>query len=301
MDIEIISGFLGAGKTTFLNQYIPLLKGRTVVIENEFGDIGLDGQMIESDIPVREINAGCICCSLALDFRQEIKLIAEQFAPDRILIEPSGVGRLTDIVKACQKAGEKDGIEIQRIRRIALVDVAGFTDYADGFGEFYLDQIKEAEVLFYSNLEQLSSDMLKAVTTQIRSLNPEAVIYKEDWRQLAGEDLLKLLGSATQKQYRLVGNSNSGRPADQVFSSLALTDIPVMKKTAVEDLISKIASGEFGEIIRIKGVIPTVDQQMLQINYTPAYNRITAAAYSLDVGLIIIGSKLKEEAIKNLL
>ena len=107
MEIQIVTGFLGAGKTTFLNKYLPLLSGKTVVIENEFGEIGIDGDRIQEDIPVREIFAGCICCSLAMDFRKGIKEIAENFYPDRILIEPSGVGRLTDIVKACQMARER--------------------------------------------------------------------------------------------------------------------------------------------------------------------------------------------------
>ena len=107
MEIQIVSGFLGAGKTTFLNKYLPLLGGNTVVIENEFGDVGLDGELIQGDLPVKELYAGCICCSLALDFQKGIKELAEQFHPDRIVIEPSGVGRLTDVVKACGRAKVK--------------------------------------------------------------------------------------------------------------------------------------------------------------------------------------------------
>ena len=106
MDIEIISGFLGAGKTTFLNQYLPLLSGKTAVIENEFGDVGLDGDLIREKVPVRELYAGCICCTLAIDFRQSIREIAETYQPDRIVIEPSGIGKLSDVIKACEDSRE---------------------------------------------------------------------------------------------------------------------------------------------------------------------------------------------------
>ena len=150
MEIQIVTGFLGAGKTTFLNRYLPLLSGKTVVIENEFGDIGIDGDRIQEDIPVREIFAGCICCSLAMDFRKGIKEIAENFHPDRILIEPSGVGRLTDIVKACQMAREREKVSLQITKLIAIVDMASFEEYIEGFGAFYQDQIERAGLLLLS-------------------------------------------------------------------------------------------------------------------------------------------------------
>ncbi len=105
MDIEIVSGFLGAGKTTFLNQYLPLLTGKTVVVENEYGEIGLDGDLIQSDIPVKELYAGCICCSLAVDFRNGIREIARQYQPDRIVIEPSGVENFPTLSKYARRSG----------------------------------------------------------------------------------------------------------------------------------------------------------------------------------------------------
>lgn len=144
MEVQVVSGFLGAGKTTFLNRYLPTLTGKTVLIENEFGEVGLDGELIQEDIPVREIYAGCICCSLAIDFRQGVKEIAEMFSPDQIVIEPSGVGRLSDIVKACQKAREKEGIDLTITKLIAMVDVKSFEEYREDFGDFYLDQIQHA-------------------------------------------------------------------------------------------------------------------------------------------------------------
>ena len=158
MEIQIVSGFLGAGKTTFLNKYLSLLGGNTVVIENEFGDVGLDGELIQGDLPVKELYAGCICCSLALDFQKGIKELAEQFHPDRIVIEPSGVGRLTDVVKACGRAKEKEGIDLRITKFIVILDITEFEDYIDGFGAFYLDQIQNAGLILLSHLEQVSKE-----------------------------------------------------------------------------------------------------------------------------------------------
>lgn len=200
MEIQIVAGFLGAGKTTFLNKYLPLLPGKTVVIENEFGDIGIDGGLIREDIPVQEIYAGCICCSLALDFRKGIKEIAEKFHPDRILIEPSGVGRLSDIVKACRKAREKEQVGLRITKLITMVDITSFEEYEEGFGAFYRDQIERAGLLLLSNIDGLDSEGKKRVIGRLRELNPKAVLYCGDWRQMEEKPLLELLMKELKKE-----------------------------------------------------------------------------------------------------
>ena len=134
MIIQIISGFLGAGKTTFINKYISGNKDKTVIIENEFGKIGLDKKLIEGNIPVREINSGCICCSLVADFRESIRKIINDFSPDRIIIEPSGVAQLSDILKVCNFFNREYGIEISD--KIVIVDIESFEDCLEDFGNF---------------------------------------------------------------------------------------------------------------------------------------------------------------------
>ena len=193
MEIQVISGFLGAGKTTFLNQYLPVLKGKTVVIENEFGDVGLDGELIQEDVPVREIYAGCICCSLALDFRKGIKELKEQFSPDQLVIEPSGVGRLSDIVQACNKAREKEGIDLTITKLITIVDIKSFEEYREDFGAFYLDQIRHAGLILLSNLEGLEQEEKLRLIKEIRQENPAAVIYDGDYRKLSDSELQDLI------------------------------------------------------------------------------------------------------------
>ena len=145
MIIQIISGFLGAGKTTFINKYISGNKDKTVIIENEFGKIGLDKKLIQGNIPVREINSGCICCSLVSDFKESIREIINDFSPDRIIIESLGVAQLSDILKVCNFFNREYNTEI--LDRIVIVDIASFEDCLEDFGNFYVNQIENASTL----------------------------------------------------------------------------------------------------------------------------------------------------------
>ena len=226
MEIQIVSGFLGAGKTTFLNKYLPLLGGNTVVIENEFGDVGLDGELIQGDLPVKELYAGCICCSLALDFQKGIKELAEQFHPDRIVIEPSGVGRLTDVVKACGRAKEKEGIDLRITKLIVILDITEFEDYIDGFGAFYLDQIQNAGLILLSHLEQVSKEEKNQLISEIREVNPDAVIYEDDWRKMEDAALSELLDMTKDYENNPEDNMEeimmSPASADKIFSSMSI-------------------------------------------------------------------------------
>ena len=147
MNIQIVSGFLGSGKTTFLNRYMTCLQGRVAVIENEFGPAGLDAQLLGEEVPVKEISAGCICCSM--DFQQGIAEVEQKYHPDYLLIEPSGVGRLSDVVKACTE----QGYSVDQL--ITMVDLSSYEDYAQAFGEFYLDQIRGANLLLPTCFQDL--------------------------------------------------------------------------------------------------------------------------------------------------
>jgi len=185
MIIQIISGFLGAGKTTFINKYISENKGKTVIIENEFGKIGLDKKLIQGNIPVREINSGCICCSLVSNFRESIREIINEFSPDRIIIEPSGVAQLSDILKVCNFFNREYDTEI--LDRIVIVDIACFEDCLEDFGNFYVNQIENASIIMFSNIEEVKSNDLDRIILKMKEINPEAAIFKEDWRKIVKE------------------------------------------------------------------------------------------------------------------
>ena len=193
MDIQIVSGFLGAGKTTFLNKYIPLLSGKTVVIENEYGDISIDGGLIEGETQVREITAGCICCTLAGDFRTALTDLAESVRPEHILIEPTGVGRLSDILNVCRELDRYHPGEYPVSRCVTIVDISEYDEDIEFFGAFYLDQIRNARMLFLSHTEDLTEEKIDEICADLKKRNPEAVIYRDDFRELDAEALTELL------------------------------------------------------------------------------------------------------------
>ena len=186
--VDIFSGFLGAGKTTLIKKLIAeAYQGQQLVlIENEFGEIGIDGGfMAEAGIRVNELNSGCICCSLVGDFAQALQQVVEQYHPDRILIEPSGVGKLSDILRAVQ------GVEGMEVNSATVVcDAAKCRMYIKNFGEFYDDQVRHAGTIVLSRTGGLAEDKLQTAIALLRERNPGAVIITTPWSQLSGQQLL---------------------------------------------------------------------------------------------------------------
>ena len=192
--VDIISGFLGAGKTTLIkNLFKSSMKNEKVVlIENEFGEIGVDGTFLkESGVEIKEINSGCICCSLVGDFSSSMKDVVEKFNPDRIIIEPSGVGRLSDIIKAVEKVEEELKINIVA----TVVDGGKCKMYHKNFGEFYNDQIAQAKTVIVSKTENLSENKIADALEIIRELNPEVTIITTPVSELDPEKVLDTLQS----------------------------------------------------------------------------------------------------------
>lgn len=185
--IDIISGFLGAGKTTFIKEMISKVYTgeRIVLIENEYGEIGIDGGfMKESGIEVTEMNSGCICCTLVGDFSKSIKQVVTEFAPDRIMIEPSGVGKLSEVAAAVAGVSMEADLEINS--RITVVDGKRAKMYAENFGEFYNDQIEHATTIVISRTQMMEEAELAAVMEMLREHNKEAIIITTPWDQLEG-------------------------------------------------------------------------------------------------------------------
>ena len=188
--VDIFSGFLGAGKTTLIKKLIAeAYKGeRLVLIENEFGDIAIDGGFLaDAGINITEMNAGCICCSLVGDFGKALLQVLEQYHPDRILIEPSGVGKLSDVVRAVQNVGT-DKLEIAAL--VTVADAAKCKMHMRNFGEFFGDQIAHAGAILLSHTKGLSEERLQAAVEALRAQNEDAVLVTTDWDQLTGEQLL---------------------------------------------------------------------------------------------------------------
>lgn len=301
MDIQIVTGFLGAGKTTFLNKYLPSLPGKTVVIENEFGDVGIDGSLIPTEVPVHEIYAGCICCSLAIDFRKGIKEIAEEYEPDHIVIEPSGIGRLSDIVKACIIAREREKIDLEITKLIAVVDIEAFEDYLDGFGKFYLDQIKHAKLIMLSNIDAVEAEKKYQVVKELKSLNPEAVIYDGDWRLLEGKEILDMVSAVSDYEEKEHITETPALPADRVFSSLSIEYKPGLSEEELMMRLGELRQKTYGYVLRAKGIITVSGEKKVHFDYTPYIIDCRETAEDKDeTGIIVIGCDLDESALEML-
>ena len=203
--IDIFSGFLGAGKTTLIKKLIreSFAGQKVVLIENEFGEIGIDGGFLkESGIQINELNAGCICCSLVGDFRTALQQVVEQYHPDRIVIEPSGVGKLSDVTRAVE--GVAEHLDVQLSSFVTVADVNKVKMYMKNFGEFYDDQISHASCILLSRTQTASEEKIAAAVAMLREKNPTATIVTTAWDELTGEQILKAMSTKDDFKAELI-------------------------------------------------------------------------------------------------
>ena len=203
--IDIVSGFLGAGKTTLIKKLLKevLADTKVVLIENEFGEIGIDGGFLkEAGIEIKEMNSGCICCSLVGDFGASLKEVLTTYTPERILIEPSGVGKLSDVMKAVQGAMQNDDVILNSA--VAVVDAGKCKMYINNFGEFFVNQIEHAGTIILSRTDKLSEEKLAACVDMIREYNAKATIITTPWDELDGKDILETIEGAKDLEAELM-------------------------------------------------------------------------------------------------
>ena len=203
--IDIVSGFLGAGKTTLIKKLLKeaLADTKTVLIENEFGEIGIDGGFLkEAGIEIKEMNSGCICCSLVGDFGTSLKEVMKTYTPDRILIEPSGVGKLSDVMKAVQNVIDEKDVVLNSA--VAVVDASKCKMYIKNFGEFFINQIEHAGTIILSRTGNISEDKLNTCISLIREHNDRATIITTPWDELDGKDILDTIEGAKDLEAELM-------------------------------------------------------------------------------------------------
>lgn len=208
--IEIFSGFLGAGKTTLIKKLIAeaYTGEKLVLIENEFGEIGIDGGFLkEAGIQITEMNSGCICCSLVGDFSAALEQVVEQYAPDRILIEPSGVGKLSDVTKAVQRVAGHLPVELNGF--VTVADVNKVKLYMKNFGEFYNDQIEHASTVILSRTGAASEAKVEAAVAMLREKNPSATIITTDWAELTGAQIKAAIEAPTDLVHTLLAEAET--------------------------------------------------------------------------------------------
>ena len=392
--IDIFSGFLGAGKTTLIKKLLKeALSGEKVVlIENEFGEIGIDGGfMKEAGIQVTEMNSGCICCSLVGDFGKALRQVIDQYHPDRILIEPSGVGKLSDVIRAVEGV-EKDIPEACMGSFVTVADAGKCRMYVKNFGEFFLNQIEYAGTILLSRTQGMSQEKLEAVVALLREHNAKARIITTPWDEISGATIL----SAMQDDHNLAQDMlavvmaehgededdedecchhhhhhdhdehdedehehhhhdhdehdededehhhhhdhdehdedehhhhdhdehdehehhhhydengvcscghhhhHHGHDADEVFTSWGVETVRLFGEDELSVMLAKLDDGEYGMVLRAKGIVPCADGGWLHFDYTPGEQNIRKGPADYTGRLCVIGSKLADEKLAQL-
>ena len=335
--IDIISGFLGAGKTTLIKK---LLKDgfqgeQVVLIENEFGEIGIDGGFLkEAGIQIREMNSGCICCSLVGDFGTSLIEVVTKYDPDRILIEPSGVGKLSDVIKAVQ--GVQDEVDIKLNSYTTVVDAKKCKMYMKNFGEFFDNQIQYAGAIIMSRTDIASEKKVQESLELLRSLNKDAAIITTPIENLDGKKLVEVMEHPVSLEQEMLeeehehhhhhdgecgcghdheelehhhhhdgecgcGHDHHHHHADEVFTSWGRETIKKYTREGLEKILEALSeSDKYGIILRAKGMLPAEDGTWIYFDMVPEETEIREGAPEYTGRLCVIGSKLDEHALEEL-
>ena len=335
--VDIYSGFLGAGKTTLIKKMISeAYKGqKLVLIENEFGEIGIDGGFLQdAGINITEMNSGCICCSLVGDFGKALQQVIEQYNPDRIVIEPSGVGKLSDVIGAVNKV-VSDTVTLGYT--VAVADAGKVKVYMKNFGEFYNNQIETASTIILSRTDAIPQAKLDASMELLRQHNEKATIVTTPWNQLTGEQLIHAMeGQATlaaelaklehehhhhhdheehecccghdhehhhhhdhEEHECCCGHDHEHHHhhADEVFTSWGTETAKKFDKAAVEAALRELDTGKFGMVLRAKGILAGNDGSWIHFDYVPEECNVRTGSADIIGKLCVIGSKLDEKAV----
>ena len=349
--IDIISGFLGAGKTTLIKKLLSeAFPGeKLVLIENEFGEISIDGGFLkESGVQISEMSSGCICCSLVGDFGKALKDVKAQFQPDRILIEPSGVGKLSDVVVAVQNTIA----EVPDMVLDSFVTVADGTKvkvYMKNFGEFYNNQIESAGTILLSRTQKLSQEKLEAAVALLREKNPDAAILTTPWDQLDGKAILSAMEKVSladellekmraehaadeaehdhehhhhdhdhehdhehhhEHEHDHEHHHECDDPscschhhhhhADEVFTSWGKETPKVFTRADIERILTALDSGDYGRILRAKGIVNGEGGRWIEFDFVPEEHDIRPGRPDYTGRLCVIGAELKEDKLAEL-
>lgn len=331
--IDIFSGFLGAGKTTLIKKLIAeAYQGEKIVlIENEFGEIAIDGGFLQdSGVEINEMNSGCICCSLVGDFAKALQQVLDQFHPDRILIEPSGVGKLSDVIRAVQGV-ESDALALNGFTTV--VDATKCKMYMKNFGEFFNNQVEHASSIILSRTGGMREDKLAACVALLREKNPVATIVTTPWDELSGAQILETMERRSTLEAELHhlqdeadeeahehhhhhdeddedacgcghhhhDHDHHHHHADEVFTSWGVetprkfTDAEI---TAALDAL--LDEHKYGVVLRSKGIVPAADGGWIHFDYVPGESDVRRGSAQVTGRICVIGSKLNEDALKEL-
>lgn len=322
--VDIISGFLGAGKTTFIKLLIEnVFAGeKLVLIENEFGEIGIDGGFLkDAGIEITEMNSGCICCTLVGDFSKALRKVIEEYHPDRVLIEPSGVGKLSDVSKAIEHVKKEADIEIEG--RITIVDGKKAKMYLKNFGEFFKNQVAYANTIVVSRTQMMEDHSIEECVEMLREENKEASIISTSWDKLSKEAIEHALSPDTQlegifeeekcpvcdHEHHHEGACGCGHEhhhhhhhhADEIFTSWGQETAHKYTEEELDFLLKALSETEgYGTILRAKGIVELENGSWKQFDLVPQEYEVRESAADYTGRLCVIGTDLKEDELTKL-
>lgn len=319
VNVDIISGFLGAGKTTFIKELISKVykDEKIVLIENEFGEIGIDSRfMKDAEIEVTEMNSGCICCTLVGDFARALKLVSVEYDPDRIIIEPSGVGKLSDVAKAVISMKDEADVEVSHL--VTVVDGNKAEMYIKNFGEFFNDQIEHAGTILVSRSQNIDEKKLARCIGILRQKNRDAAIVTTPWDQLDGDSIKaaldnehavsNVLDELREQNYEGHDHHNHEishhhhhehhHHADEVFSSWGIETARKFARSELEDILGLMAATEdFGTVLRAKGIVQCDDDSWIEFDMVPKETEIRESKPDYIGRICVIGTDIDEDAL----
>ena len=315
--IDIISGFLGAGKTTLIKKLIAeaYQNEKIVLIENEFGEIGIDGTFLkDSGVTINEMNSGCICCSLVGDFETSLKEVLDTYHPDRVIIEPSGVGKLSDVIKAVSTINS-DEMELDSF--ITVVDAKKCRMYTKNFGEFYNNQVEHASLIVLSRSQDLTEFQLKECLDILKGLNDHSPIITTAWDKLNGLDIINACEVNIQEELlhehdheccghdhhhhdhdHECGCGHHHHHADEVFNSIGFDTVKKYNEVELSDILNKLCNDD--NVLRAKGFVDSGNEDWWYFDLVPGEFEIRLGKPIYTGQVCVIGKDLDENTIKEL-
>lgn len=293
--INLVSGFLGSGKTTLLQKLIHWIGDPIALVENELGQVGIDGELLGTAIPRRDIYAGCICCSIAGDFERAVVELTQTERPKYLFVEPSGAASLSEILKVCRRLEGRPELNLSIGPAVTLVDIRSLEDYAESFGAFYTDQIRSAGILLPSFVAGVSPEALQKAYGLLKRLNPEALLYGGDWITESGEALFSLLEGADIPLWREL-DGPAPRPAGALFGTVSVLDPECVAGGTLDTFLQGLGDIRFGRVLRAKGFLQTEDAGLIHFDYTPGHTA-WAPADGQHPRAAVIGAGLHKERI----
>jgi G3E family GTPase len=305
--IDIVSGFLGAGKTTFINKVLGEMQASDTIaiIENEFGEINIDGQVLaKSGVQIREISAGCICCSLFGNFVSAMGELLSNYPLTRIIVEPTGIGRLSDVIKACNAVADVHDIELNILTTV--VDCLNYEKHNQIFGQFFDDQIRNANSVFVSRTQLAAPETVALVEDSLASMNPNGLVIIKPWDDMSAAEMIELAERQPNAEGEANGESFDPRsltPEQVLPQGYKEADFEVWNKVIrqnfTQDQLQKCVAAlddqdRFGKVFRGKGIVATANAQALMFDFVPGQTSIRPTTMLGDGKIVIIGTLLNQ-------